>query len=259
MVAERELQHEILAVDPYAGEEFITERFCGVLTTLLNDASDKRRIERAFLRDLEAAFPDAKISQVLPKLAEGLGARISRHGRHIETKTGGDLGFVLIRPTVDRNFSVLTPGLYQRGLLAQAKLRHIQTGNWGSLTANQKKVLPKRLDYLALLLYSYSGNQPGKLDPFRWQICSGFKLWQVSKWLDEDNFPSQQSSDLIIKALGAAKIGTDDQRTIDEYIVPKDQPALILEITWPGRRPPDPVRIGLLQSPRPQYVNVLAG
>jgi hypothetical protein len=256
MAAESDLQDEILDVDPYAGEEFITERFCGVLKGHLKEASSTQRIELAFLNDLSTAFQYVDASHVLSRLADGLGARIGRHGRHIEARTGGDLGFAIIRPDIDSNFSRLTPHVYRRGLLAQAKLRTRETGKWGTLTSNQKRILPQRLEYLALLLYSYKDNVPGALDAFRWQTCSGFRLTQVSKWLSENKFPTLQRSDVIIKALGNARIGTDDQKTIDEVILPEGQPAIVLEITWPGRRPPDPVRIELTQPHQAQYVKV---
>ena len=143
--AERVLQNEVRQADPYAGEEFITERFGNLLTLQLKEASADKHIERAFLRDLEFAFPDIEAKQVLPKVAHGLGATLSRHKRSVETKTGGDLGFATIRPNITKSLSVLTPGLYRRGLLAQAKLRQIDTGKWDELTTTQKNVLPKHV------------------------------------------------------------------------------------------------------------------
>jgi hypothetical protein len=61
--------------------------------------------------------------------------------------------------------------------LCQAKLKN-KEGKWGKFSDNQKKVLPDRMDFAALVLYSYADENRTELNPIDWKVCkdlvSGF-------------------------------------------------------------------------------------
>jgi len=237
------------------GEEFITELFHGELRAIVKEVSDAGDVRQAFLRDLEAAFPYVEYSQALD-IAKGIRATTVLHPKEVETKTGGDLGILLIRPNVREDVyddSVLSiDDDYQRGLLCQAKLKQRPTRSrrsvWGSLSPNQQKVLPQHLDYLTLILYQYLDAERMFLGPFQWQLCRGASVEEIKHWLRTDEFPCLQPSAEIIHHLGndceSDGIGTDSKRIIQEYICPKVRPHLIIHIGWsPGGGPPSEVRI----------------
>lgn len=108
------------------GEEFITELFHGELREIVTKAAKDGEVEAAFLKDLQSQFPELKYSSCLENIAYGIEASTILHPRHIETKTGGDLGILLIRPSVARSFeggALTIDHEYCRGLLCQAKLK----------------------------------------------------------------------------------------------------------------------------------------
>ncbi len=147
--AEESLRTDIKAVYPGVNEEFITQMFHGKLASALKEASESHRIEQAFLVDLRKAFPDLCFGTELRRVAHGLIADVTLHRRDTERVTGGDIGFIIVRPQISAHFDTLQVGYYRRGLLCQAKIKRAN-GAWGSFTRQQKKVLPERLQYLAL-------------------------------------------------------------------------------------------------------------
>ena len=125
------------------------------------------------------------------------------------------------------------------GLLAQAKLRPVERG-WGKFTANQRKVLPKKLAYSALLLYSFADRRT--LSPFQWQSLRPARdLMQVERWLKESSFPSAVSSGELIRLLDAGKVGTFDSTIIDRDITPAGNTWLEVRIFWPDGSGPESI------------------
>jgi hypothetical protein len=210
--AEEQLQAEISNYAPGADEEQVTRLFHMRLAARLQDASGDRRIEEAFRMDLMRSFRQVwGRTYALRELPRGLVANVTLHERHIEKVSGGDLGFVVARPTVQLQRDVLRIGDYRRGLLVQAKLQR-RNGKWGQFTARQREVLPGRLAYLALLLYSYADAERCTLQPFEWQLCENASFGEVEGWLRSGMFPPSTRARAIIQGLGAGSIGTDTQR-----------------------------------------------
>jgi hypothetical protein len=233
MSAEKNLQSEVRSNFPNVDEEFITRFFHGKFAAELQETSRQRRIANAFLADLESFFPDLWGSPELRKIANGLIADVKLHGRTTERITGGDLGFVIIRPQVSHSGSSLSIRDYRRGLLCQAKLKN-ERGAWGHFTQNQKRVLPGRLGYLGLLLYSYEDTQRRNLHDFRWYVCSGSEsMRQLEEYLKRDTFPSLVESDSIIQGVGQGKIGTDNKDILDKIVSPAGNPTLAITLSWP--------------------------
>ncbi|RJR21258.1 MAG: hypothetical protein C4581_02160 [Nitrospiraceae bacterium] len=235
--AEQRLQYEIDENYPGLNEECITRIFHGLLAKELRKASDEFLIEKEFLRDLKNAFPDADFSQ-LSGFSSGLIANVTLHERETERITGGDIGLMIVRPKIYCNITPKYDGNYRRGLLCQAKLKDSK-GKWGRFSSKQKNVLPERLEYFGLLLYSYKDEERHKLNNFLWQICnsaSSFK--EVENWSKRDNFPSPVDSGWVIRKVGEEEIGTHDDEILDEIIAPLGNPALIITIDWPNDKRP---------------------
>ena len=245
-------------------EDFITEVFHDELRQSFQNTSSTFAVEHAFISDLERAFPHLQHSADLKQITNGISVTTTLHPREIEKKTGGDLGIMFVRPNVTEQMpSQFAIDLdYRRGLLCQAKIKRRQTAKrkarWGSFTPNQKKVLPNRLEYLALILYEYIDAERQHLAPFRWQLCSGTKLSDVEQWLNSDYFPRPLMSDIIITQLGRDKIGTDDKKIIDQYICPRLRDTLVIKIGWPpGQGPEALIRLPIKSRQREkQYVYV---
>ncbi len=223
----------------YAGcnEELITQVFHRELVAELRVASERQLISQAFLADLRIAFPQLAGRQELSRIANGLVADVTLHERETEKNTGGDLGLLIIRPQAQFSGDRISVRDYRRGLLCQAKLRKA-SGKWGRFTKRQKVVLPQRLSYLALLLYQHKDGARRMLEAFQWQLCSSVEFSEVENWLKNGAFPSRVGSAEIIQGLGGGKIGTDDNKTIDEEICPAKNPGLIIRIHWPRGNPP---------------------
>jgi len=217
-------------------EEFITALFRLELKSVVEAVSASGAVQGAFLHDLQQAFPFAAY-QSLTKIAHGLIASVSFPDHSVESKTGGDLGILLVRPdlhvsygssqaTVDRD--------YRRGLLSQAKMFR-RDSRWGPLTSGQKRILQTKLSYFALLLYRYS-DQIGarrQLAPFQWQLTSNATVEKMDCWLISDRFPGPQDSQQILGALIDGRIGTDDKGIIDRDIAPTMRRSLVIKIGWP--------------------------
>jgi hypothetical protein len=219
-------------------EECITTLFYGELAFTLREASQKKEIERAFLADLHKAFPQRQFSGNLAAISANLIADVSLHKHAVEKITGGDFGLTLTRPQLSwRNRSELARSEYQRSLLCQAKLKR-RNGKWGKLTRRQKDVFPSRMNYLTLLLYSYADPERHCLNPFKWQVCQSIHADNVENWLKRDEFPSVVHSTEVIRLLGNARIGTDDQETITNVIRPHSRPYLHIRIFWPHDKEP---------------------
>lgn len=247
--AENLLKTEILERHSGAGEVFITELFHGLLKDCLDSASKKKIIENAFIQDLKEIFPyiDYK-KNVTQQCANGLIAEVKLHNQTTETKTGGDLGFVIARPHfylehayLPESDLIITKD-YRRGVLTQAKLKN-DKGKWNGFTPTQDKVLPRHQDYLALLLFSYSDQNRYNLEQFRWQLCKGYPFVDLKNWFKDDYFPNPLNSSKIINDLGNAKIGTGNPQIIRDIICPPENRSLIIDIHWPDGPPISRVRI----------------
>jgi len=231
--AEDELRGEIREYYSGANEEFITQMFHGKFSKFLNLASKDKKIERAFLQDLEIAFPKIQ-SYELSNISTGLLANVVLHRRKTEAVTGGDIGLVVNRPSVElvQYRNLLKVGFRRNGLLCQAKLRK-SNRKWNVFTGSQKKVLVNRLGYLSLLLYEYDDSDRRDLQPFQWQLCnSATDISSVISWLKTGEFPSILNSTELIKGLGEGKIGTDNDQVLDEIIAPKNNSVLEISIGW---------------------------
>lgn len=242
--AELSLQYNIKNFHPGAGEVFITELFHGCLKKSLDSANKNKLIENAFIHDLKSAFPyiDRKKNNT-QQCANGLIAEVKLHNQTTETRTGGDLGFVIARPlfSLENPFSNETDLIfskdYQRGILTQAKLKN-DKGKWDGFTPTQEEILPQHLDYLALLLYQYSDENRYNLEQFRWQLGKGYAFPDLKDWFKDDYFPNPLNSSKIISDLGDAKIGTGDPQKIRNVICPPENRTLSIHIHWPGGDPP---------------------
>jgi hypothetical protein len=235
--AEISLRAEVANNCPDIDEEAITQMFHAKLSESLRLASREKRIESAFLKDLQDSFPTLHYSHglELQRIAQGIIADVTLHKRSTERVTGGDLGFMIVRPYIQLEWSSLHISDYRRGLLTQAKLKRLS--GWGTFTSNQKKILPERLDYLALLLYSYEDDARRQLSKFSWQLCSGVTFNKLKGLLMEHSFQGNIDSCGVIRGLGNATIGTDDNSIIDEFISPEKNPSLIIRIFWPHGGP----------------------
>lgn len=205
------------------GEEFITELLNGDLEQEFQKASNSRLVEQAFLRDLEDAFPSVT-GESLSKVALGLIATVSFHPRHIEAKTGGDLGVKVVRPNVqmstfDEHLTIDHDS--QRGLLCQAKIFR-RKSRWGALTPNQLRKLPEKTAYSSLLLYRYADQEAKRRDlqPFAWQLTREATVEEIQSWLASDSFPQLSNSRVIFQELTGGTIGTGDKVVIDRDIAP---------------------------------------
>lgn len=258
--AECELQTLIKEKHPDLNEEFITRLFYGEFSFSVRGASKKGDISKAFLNDLEQAFPNlGYIGQL--DIFEGLIAEVSLHKREVEKITGGDFGLTIIRPIVQISQSCFgqaefTKDEYPCGLLCQAKIRR-RNGKWGKLSKRQKDVFPDRIKYLGLLLYSYSDEDRHKLNKFEWQLCQDATLKEVKEWLKSERFPSKKASWEIISLLGNGSIGTDNREIIQNIIVPETKPNLSIRIFWPPDKDPGKeVRISLPQVKQKQNIHI---
>jgi hypothetical protein len=175
-------------------EEFITQLFHGEFRVTIEGAAGAGAVKQAFLTDLKSHFPQLRHSGDLERLAVGVSATATLHPREVEGETGGDLGLVLIRPNVNSHrleqSTLIVDQDYRRGLLCQAKIKRRMSrrhnAQWGGFTVNQRKLLPDRMGYLALLLYEYEDTQRRSLLPFQWQVCAGTKFDDVEEWLKSD-------------------------------------------------------------------------
>jgi hypothetical protein len=251
--AEAELRSVIEKKYHDLDEECITTLFYGELAFTLREASRKKAIEQAFLVDLRRAFPQIQSVGKLASISANLIADVSLHKREVEKITGGDFGLTLTRPQLSwHGQSALDRSEYQRGLLCQAKLKR-RNGKRGKLTHRQNDIFPSRMNYLALLLYSYSDAERHRLTPFSWQICRSMSADDVGNWLKEGKFPALARSAEVIRRLGNAQIGTDDQGTITNIIRPHSRPHMHIKIFWPqDKTPPSRLQVHTVQQVKQQ-------
>jgi hypothetical protein len=97
--AEDGVREKIRAQYRDSDEEFITGLLRGELESSFDRVSRNGSVERAFLADLKASLVTVPVASLSP-VATGLMATVSFHPRHVEKKTGGDLGIVLAKPDV---------------------------------------------------------------------------------------------------------------------------------------------------------------
>lgn len=243
--AEENLRNDIRDNNSDIDEEGITLFFYRQLRKELNQKNAENTIATAFLDDLkELHFLGYRTDDL--KKYDGLIADITLHNRTTEGKTGGDFGFVIIRPKLQlyshtSKSSLLNLSDYQRGILCQAKLKK-RNGKWNTpiFKGAQVSVLPRRLKYLSLLLYSYEDNERRLLQPFKWQRCDfpSLSLDQIKEWFKKDSFPFLERSDSIIKQLGNGDIGTTVPDELKEIISPNNNRSLIIRIYWPDDKHP---------------------
>jgi hypothetical protein len=236
------------------GEEFITTFLRGELRWALKDASDNRRVEKAFLDDLRKAFPGYEEERTLTSIpgeplstvARGLIATLSFHPKHVEGKTGGDLGIAVARPDVELNSRMLR--IHQRrrrGLLCQAKIFE-RNSRWGPLTCKQKEAFPRTADYSALLLYRYDDQEAQlrrELRPFSWKLTRNATVNTIKSWLKQDCFDQLLHSGQIFQGLMTDRIGTGDKERIDTDVAPplhESLASLVITIDWKDGRGPGP-------------------
>jgi hypothetical protein len=237
--AENDMQQQIQQYYPDKHEEFVTELFHGRFAAALRAMSDENQIAMAFLNDLRSAYPDVQDTD-LQKIATGLVADVLLHEKRTEKITGGDMGFMIIRPQIERSDNLVKIGDYRRGVLCQAKMKD-KNGKWGHFTKKQMSVLPSRMNYLCLLLYSYKDRERRKLNNYQWHICKRDEtLEHIVEYLKKDTFPQLVESDIIIQCVGHGLIGTDDEKILDEFISPKKNPSLVIRIFWPDGRSSGP-------------------
>ena len=241
--AEEELRQVVRRKYHDLEEETITTLFHREFRLQLNQASDSNGVSRAFLDDLERAFPQLVGATELGIIAENLFADVSLHPRRIEGRTGADFGFTINRPQVsvvglEYGCPKLNASEQQFGLLSQAKMNG-RSGKWNNLKKGQQRNLATRMSYLALLLYQYDDNDRKVLAPFHWQVCRDWAMLDLTNWLKSGRFPSRLSSLELIDLLGEGRIGTGDPQLIERYVRPTGKPQFSIVISWPaGKQPP---------------------
>lgn len=245
MTAEEELRNGIREKHPYRDEEGVTDLFRDELRLTCDEASKNGQVENAFLKDLEGYLSRASSQELRTKIARGLVATVSFHPKRKEEKTGGDLGVVIVRPTVQKrdlsDEELQITHDYKRGLLCQAKIFR-RDSKWGPLTKSQRKTLPEKLSYFALLLYRFADNESDRrdLEAFRWQLSgSHTTLPRIEEWLKSGEFPELLDSGQLLTALARDQIGTNDKLLIERDIAPSLHRTLTITIRWrDGVTPP---------------------
>ncbi len=240
--AEEQVKSEIKLYFSDATEEQITNIFQSKLGALLQQISRERKVALAFQKDIEQVITDKltqgflsySIESYIKSISQGLVAEISWHKRHIEAKTGGDFGIVIIQPQIDfwgDEMQIQRCG-EQRGLLVQAKLKKFNDKSFGQLTKSQKKQLIERVKYLSILRYKFLDNENKILDSFFWSVFDNDSMGDIMEWLKNDSFPTTIPTKDIINQLGVGKIGTSDKNIIRQIIEPQKTPTMIIKIDW---------------------------
>src|ERR1043165_6540301 len=255
--AECVLQAEISQHAPGASEELITQNFHKELSRILTAASANRSIELAFLNDLDRSDWRQKYKFDSRRIARGLVAEVTLHKPETEKLSGGDLGFVVVRPQLQLARQSINISEMRQGLLVQAKLKGLL--RWGTFTRNQERVLPKRMDYLALLLYQYADPERRMLASFVWQLADGMSFEDLKACLKRDHFRNTLDSSRVIACLTSGRIGTAERQLIDTLISPDQNRALIIRIHWPDGEPPSSaLRVHSAYETRQTVKNVIS-
>jgi hypothetical protein len=259
--AEAGVRSAIAGVSRGLHEESITERTYELFAQGLLEASKSRKVERAFVQDMESQYSDID-SSVLEGVGHGLIALATLHERQVEKSTGGDLGLIVARPYIERPYgrTLRISRSYRRGLLCQARLKGVDTP-WLPFTRNQRKVLPARLAFLCLLLYRYEDEHRTALRPFEWQLCGEVSFTDVVGWLRSDRFPNVVAAERIIDGLGNGTLGTDKQEILETIIAPRQNRYLYIRIDWPdGGGPGSEVQVrSRYQAKELQHAQLLRG
>lgn len=247
--AESALRDEVRRNHPAAFEEVITDLFYGLFADALRQANDMGAIVRSFVADLQTGIPELR--DRAKEIAHGIVADVTLHGRGAERISGGDLGFLIVRPHVSLEQGVARVRDYRRGLLCQAKRK--KGRRFGSLSKSQRLILPGRLPYLAILGYEFADIDGYELEPFRWQPCHEASVQEIKNWLAHGKLPSPVGSTDILTAVASGRLGTDDNDIIRNVISPAGNRALEIRIHWPRGGPPDgKVRVWVRSSHIPQ-------
>ena len=266
--AEINLRNLVAQKYPASTEEFLTSVLAGELRVAVADASNTRKVEAAFLQDLQRSIHPLHFASTNPaRLASGLIARVNLHDRQHEGKlSAADLGIVVMRPSAQTSWDRSRIEIrrdHATGLLAQAKLgrgtNRADVYIWDDLTAAQERLLPKRRKYYSLLLYRVNGRKANHLAPFTWQLCSEYTIGRVKKWLRSGAFPEEALSPDVLTKLFAGTIGTKDQKIIKSIIDPAKSSGLSsisIEVFWPDGKGPPPC-VNLRQHTQERQVHSL--
>ncbi|HYN08704.1 MAG TPA: hypothetical protein VES67_15085 [Vicinamibacterales bacterium] len=232
-------------------EPSITFLLRGHLRDTVAEASAERKFEFALRSDLAHAFADLPHDHRLAALPSGLVATVSFHDTHHEGhSSGADIGLVVRRPVISRspfsNHQIRVQRAYARALLAQAKLGRVDRRGlhpaWRRLTKAQCKIAPARLEYYSLLLYRILDPAGTTLAPFSWQLCSGYGIVDLKRWLQTGTFPCEKTSVHIVEELSLGRIGTDNDSIVAHVAAPagRSWSSIDIKIDWPDDRAPPP-------------------
>lgn len=232
-----------------AKEDEITTLFVVNAERGLKEATENGRVAAAVRSDIERGYwahghsPPRKLRH----LTDGLVARLRKQQSTEEIKTGGDFGLLLIEPQFrlhwDNKIDLYRAGL-NRGLLVQAKRRCID-GRWNQLTETQEMILPKRLNYTALLRYDFVDYSRKNLHTFNWNLLSGNTITEIIHWLKSDEFPVSVTTSEIVAGLSKGEYGTDDQDIIEQDICPDAGSYTVIEIDWKEGEDPEGIVLNL--------------
>ena len=217
-------------------EDKITFLHYGHFRKALKDANLQGEVERLFLQDLHVGFPSIPIQHLEP-IPNGLVADVVYHNIPAERKSGADFGLVVTRPEVEDTGYSLAISTHRQGMLCQAKLKD-REGKWRCLTETQVRVLPDKLEFACLGLYSFADEERLEFNPHRWQLCEGHSIDQVTGFLSKGEFPSPIGTQELLTSLGGAHCGTGDAQVIEEHIERKQAPSMEIRISWPDGAEP---------------------
>jgi hypothetical protein len=242
--AELRTQKAIPDKHPQPSEEELTFLFSGELRCVVEEASAAGMFSDAFKVDLKRHFSWLTSHDL--RSFSGLIARVNFHTRsHEGLRSAADLGIAMTRPQVqclsDRQFRVFRNSA--RALLVQAKLgrcssKQPEKSKWGRLTKQQKKLIPGRESYYALLLYRLDAER--NLARFGWQPCGSASVDEIEMWLRRGMFPNEMGSAQIVNGLAVGIVGTDCRSVIDRLVDPSSSrsTAIELRVFWPDDRGP---------------------
>ena len=145
----------------------------------------------------------------------------------------------------------------RQGLLCQAKLKS-KDGKWGNFTEPQTEVLPERLPYLALPLYSYADESTTILNPTQWFSCKGRTFAEVQERLDTDSFNETADTRSTVSDLGKGNIGTPNDSIIDSVIALSSKPFFEIRVYWKNDKDSEiPLCVEIpVEEPQKQLVEV---
>jgi hypothetical protein len=126
-------------------ETEITALFLSEVDKRMGQASADGRVAAAVRADLENALRQARVTRPrsLPRVTDGLVAKVIRHGLEEEKQSGGDFGLLLVQPRFHFRWGDvhLKRGGHKRGTLVQAK-RRLHEARWNQLTGNHNRLCP---------------------------------------------------------------------------------------------------------------------